>query len=67
MGLPHFCGYPQAVLWFYDLLFGFYGLFLELVPKAFFSKSGLVLTQRQMSFMLSFQYQASEQSDNQVM
>jgi hypothetical protein len=28
---------------FYDLVSGFYGLFLELVTMAFFSKSGLFL------------------------
>ena len=40
---------------FYGLVSGFYGISLELVPMVFFSKSVLVLTWRQIGFMLFFQ------------
>jgi len=40
---------------FYDLVSGFYGLFLELGPMAFFSQSDLVLKWRQTGFALLFQ------------
>jgi hypothetical protein len=51
---PHVAVIPRLLFGrgFYDLVSRFYGLFLELVPKAFL-KSRLVLKWRQMGFMLS--------------
>ncbi len=40
---------------FYDLVSGFYVLFLELVPYGLLFKPGLVLKWRQIGFMSSFQ------------